>query len=168
MFHVLAEDHHYRAILHVVAGLADIEESFETVGRWKDGVNHGLNPISLPRKMHMFSETMPRLKHAISHSDKKVKYVWESEVNQAIAYIEMNKKLLGKESPPELMQLLRELRVYRSFVEAYSDEKRFSVEVESKRGKGAKCTISYMSAFVDDVSSMSELSTILDSILGNK
>lgn len=40
MFGMLAQDHHYRAILHVVAGLADIEESFETVGRWKNEVNH--------------------------------------------------------------------------------------------------------------------------------
>ena len=167
MFCLLAQNHQYRAILHAVAGLADIEESFEAVSRWKDRVNHWLNPISIPRSVQIFWERLPRLTHVISYSKKKKKDIWQSEVNQAIAYIEMNKKMLKKESPPELMQLLMELRVYRSFIETYSDDTQFPIEIQDKNKKGGRYTTSYVTAFLDDSGHWNNLSVLLD-ILGHE
>jgi hypothetical protein len=80
----------------------------------------------------------------------------------------MNKKLLGKENPPELMQLFRELRAYRSFVEKYGDEKKFPIAVDSKTKKGEKYTSSYIAAFVDEEGASDDLSMLLDSLLGKK
>ncbi len=172
MFGMLAQDHHYRAILHVVAGLADIEESFETVGRWKNEVNHWLNPISIPRNIRFWFGRIPRLRHSVSRCTTHIgiihESVFESEVNQALAYIEMNKKLLGKESPSELMQLFRELRAYRSFVEKYGDSDKFSVAVDSKTKKGEKYTTSYIAAFVDEEGASDDLSILLESFRGKE
>ena len=156
MFCLLAQNHQYRAILHAVVGLADIEESFASVCRWKDRVNHWLNPISIQKSVPIFWERLPRLTHVISYSERKGKKIWKSEVNQAIAYIEMNKKMLKKESPPELMQLLKELRAYRSFIETYGDETRFSVEVESGDTEEPMYRRSYLAAFLDDSNALSD------------
>ena len=109
-------------------GLADIEESFEAVNYFRDQVNHRLNPITLPRERFQLFETDSRLTHEIYHTKSNRKHVSESELNQAIAYLKMNKKLLGKTCPPEVMLLLKELISYRSFIERFGDGENYSVE----------------------------------------
>ncbi len=171
MFGILAQDHNYRAILHLVAGLADIEESFETVSRWKDDINCRLNPISIRSNMGFWFERIPRLTHILPRMSSSNRLIKEdplrSEVNQAIAYIRMNKRLLKNTSPSELMKLLKELIAYRSFVEKYSDDKRFPVKLAKNTSDGEICSISYMSAFIDESGGWRHIDDLLEDVPWN-
>lgn len=133
LFQTLAGNRLFEKILHQVSVVADREEDFRSIGNLRKwGINHALNPINISRD-HYFG-SLPRL----SVNDNRY---GTSEINAAIAYLNLHRKLLPS-LPPEIVKLLIELRYYKEFILKYSDIKQYAIEnTKEKR--------SFIDAFID-------------------